>query len=108
VTNITTSSLDNDAYEIPLTIRGKNLYNKEEYPLTSGIWINASEGNEGTGENLASTKNYIPCTDLRGKQITINHQLPTYYAHCSYFNYICHNGFFAKCRLLKTHFKTKK
>lgn len=59
-------------YKIPLTIRSKNLYDSSTYPLIAGEWIAAGSGSIGSSEDLART-NFIPCVDLRGKEISLNH-----------------------------------
>ena len=62
-------------YKIPVVQRGVNLFDVNKYPLTKGYYIHAGSGlyNPDGGDGFAATNNFIPCEDLRGKTITINH-----------------------------------
>lgn len=51
---------------------GKNLYDKDTYPLTEGKYINSS-GNIDTAAAFACTFDYIPISHVQGKKITLNH-----------------------------------
>lgn len=52
---------------------GKNLYDISTYPLTSGYYIDATNGSyEGTNYRYESTYNFIPCSHLQGKTVTLN------------------------------------
>ena len=52
---------------------GKNLYDAETYPLTSG-WVHGGEGDIGSDRTYYCIQDYIPCVGLRGKTITLNHR----------------------------------
>lgn len=51
---------------------GKNLYNAEDYPFTSGRYI-LSGGGISESQNYAACVKFIPVSHLRGMQITLNH-----------------------------------
>ena len=65
--------------ENPIEVRSvgeltKNLYDAQTYPMTKGCYVYTVTGNIIEGwEQYASTKDYIPCVELRGKTITLNH-----------------------------------
>ena len=64
-----------DDFSIELTCAGKNLYNKDAYPLSPGRYI-LSTGkltDYKDTSNYAATAGYIPVRHLRGQQITLNH-----------------------------------
>lgn len=50
-----------------------NLFDVNTYPLTVGKVIYGHNGELGNVSGYAATVTYIPCTDLQGKTITINH-----------------------------------
>lgn len=54
-----------------VTVCGKNLYDKDTYPLTQGNWVNSDGGISG-GVEFAATLSYIPVKHLVGKQLTLN------------------------------------
>lgn len=58
-----------------LTVRGKNIYNRTQYPLTSGVYVLGSGkmSNPNPSSNYAATKGFIPIAHLRGQYITLNH-----------------------------------
>jgi hypothetical protein len=52
----------------------KNLYDAQTYPMTKGCYVYTVTGNIIEGwEQYASTVDYMPCAELRGKTITLNH-----------------------------------
>lgn len=64
-----------DDFSIELTFAGKNLYNKDAYPLSPGRYI-LSTGkltDYKDTSNYAATAGYIPVVHLRGQQIALNH-----------------------------------
>ena len=60
-------------YKIPVTVRGKNLYDAKSYPMTVGYYVNATTGIIPISADYAATSSYIPCVNLQRKQITINY-----------------------------------
>ena len=60
-------------YKIPVVARHKNLFDINTYPLTKGKYVYWSSGNISTTTTTACTEGYVPCRDLQGKDITINH-----------------------------------
>ena len=64
-----------DDGNLMLTIYGKNLYNRNAYPLVRGRYINTNGKLTGysASTNYAGTEAYIPVNHLQGKQITLNH-----------------------------------
>ena len=65
---------ENGKYKIPVTVRGKNIYDAQNYPLTDGVYINAPNGSVAGGSNatLCGTQGYIPCAYISGKTITLS------------------------------------
>jgi hypothetical protein len=66
----------NDRYQFATLMRcGKNLYNKDVYPLTAGKYIatSGSPTQYSPTSNYACTEKFIPVAHLQGKQITLNH-----------------------------------
>lgn len=63
-----------------------NLFDVNTYPLVAGQWLNGVNGNlSDTGYTLnACTKDYIPCTELRGKTLTLNHSFGSNPGICFY------------------------
>ena len=63
-----------------------NLFDVNTYPLTVGQWLNGVNGSlSDTGYTLnACTKDYIPCTELRGKTLTLNHSYGSIPGVCFY------------------------
>ena len=63
-----------------------NLFDVNTYPLVAGRWLNGVNGNiSETGYPLnAYTKDYIPCTELRGKTLTLNHSFGSNPGVCFY------------------------
>ena len=63
-----------------------NLFDVNTYPLVAGQWLNGVSGNlSDTGYTLnACTKDYIPCTELRGKTLTLNHSFGSNPGICFY------------------------
>ncbi len=60
---------------VDLTILGKNIYNRNQYPLTAGRYVGSSGGLTGysSSSNYAATEGFIPIAHLRGQYITLNH-----------------------------------
>lgn len=52
---------------------GKNLYDKEAYPLTENQLIRYASGTYATSKTFAATEKYIPCAHLQGQTISIRH-----------------------------------
>lgn len=66
--------LDADGkYKIPVIQRGINLFDVKTYPFTNGQVIYYHSGSLGSVSGYGATKDYILCTDLQGKNISINH-----------------------------------
>jgi hypothetical protein len=61
-----------DDFEVELTLCGKNLYDRGSYPLTAGSYVRA-DGKLTSSTGYACTKDFVPVSHLRGKQITLNH-----------------------------------
>lgn len=64
--------------KLTLTRCGKNLYNKDVFPLTDDRALK-NDGTAGTSSTFCACIGYIPVAHLRGKTITLNHP-PTEYA----------------------------
>lgn len=60
-------------YKIPVTVRGKNLYDSKSYPITQGYYIHGGNGSYNSNASFAAIQDFIPCDRLQGKMITINH-----------------------------------
>lgn len=54
---------------------GKNLFNKDSFPLTVGRYVRSAGDltQYSSSSNYACTEGFIPVTHLRGKTITLNH-----------------------------------
>lgn len=66
----------NNKYAIPITISGKNIYNAGKYPLQPNKLIygvsGENSGKSANGSAYAAVLDFIPCSDLRGKTLTLN------------------------------------
>lgn len=58
---------------ITLRLTGKNLYDKDSYPLTNDYVIWESGGLVSNSTGFKATRGYIPVSGLRGKTVTLNH-----------------------------------
>lgn len=65
------------AKEVPgvydVTICGKNLYDKNAYPMKANTIIRHATGNMQWSGVFSGTEKYIPCTHLRSETISIRH-----------------------------------
>jgi len=60
-------------YKIPVVIKSINLFNISKYPLTNNTIIWGHSGLTGNTDGFACTVDFIPCVNLQGETITINH-----------------------------------
>ena len=59
--------------EVRFTHTGKNQYDIQSYPLREGYWVSGGSGSAGSGiADDACTMDFIPCSHLAGKKITLN------------------------------------
>ena len=63
---------DGDVEGVTVTVCGKNLYNREDFPITDGKYIVAAGGTTSS-TGYACVEGFIPVTYLQGKKITLNH-----------------------------------
>ena len=54
--------------------RGRNLYDEVSYPLTQGKWANTQTGGFSTDTAFACTEGFVPCGEIAGKVVTLNHR----------------------------------
>lgn len=65
-------SVNADAYfSYLLTVCGKNLYNKDAYPLIPNNMIRHSSGTFYPSDSFSATEDYIPAGHLRGQTLSI-------------------------------------
>jgi hypothetical protein len=70
-----TPTPDNPIEVESVGVKSVNLFDVSTYPLTVGccIWGTTGEASNPSYPMYACTLDYVPCTDLQGKTITINH-----------------------------------
>lgn len=66
-------STDDEALDGGVVVCGKNLYDKESYPLTKNQIIRHASGTYAYSDIFSATEKYIPCMHLQGQKISIRH-----------------------------------
>ena len=61
--------------EFVVTACGKNLYDREKYPLSPGMYVSSSGATTGytNDSKYAACEHFVPVSHLCGKPITLNH-----------------------------------
>lgn len=65
-------SCSDEDQKLMLVYSGKNLYDRDNYPLTEGRFINYKTGALSTSGSYCATEDYIPIGHLCGRTITLN------------------------------------
>lgn len=59
-------------YKVPVVVSGKNIYDIESYPLTTGQLVYGNTGNTTVNRAFSATLDYIPISKYVGQTITLN------------------------------------